>query len=78
MYSNSYNVGQGLAPAEKDGTSKPVPYKLWNIKETYTNSVMISVVGTDVLATLSKSLVLSIQFAMQIVDPDGLTYKESR
>ncbi len=78
MYSNSYNVGQGFAPAEKDGTSKPLPYKLCNIKETYTNSVMISVVGTDVLATLSKSLVLSIQVAMQIVDPEGLTYKESR
>lgn len=24
---NSYTVGKELAPAEKDGTSKPVPYK---------------------------------------------------
>jgi len=31
---NSFNVGQGLAPAEKGGTSKPVPYNLWHIKRS--------------------------------------------
>ncbi|MBQ7040174.1 MAG: hypothetical protein IJN39_06360 [Clostridia bacterium] len=25
---NMDNVGQGLAPAEKEGTSKPVPYNM--------------------------------------------------
>ena len=40
-------VGQGLAPAEKNGTSKPVPYK---INAMYLNKI----VGEGLCALLNK------------------------
>ncbi len=33
QYQEKIHVGQGLAPAEKDGTSKIVLYKLWHVEQ---------------------------------------------